>query len=206
MKKISGLIISYIMLMLLLIYIGCFYAFPILRQPISFGKITIGVSGRHIFYLIYVSIMISQFASYFGGNKAKKVIFIITVQLLLTLIFYELCRTVFHCFYTFETMSRHGYITIWILSIILNLCKRVRAAWSITIGNIISVILGEWIGGIKMNYNMSLITDTMDAEKRYLLSLHPGDLFYFLFMFFVVLLAIVLEVIYSKNRRANNIK
>ena len=72
--------------------------------------------------------------------------------------------------------SRNFYCGIWSLCLILILCQKPLPAFFVTAGNIIGVVIGQFLGDLIRTENIKKITDTMNPQQIYELHNHPGVL------------------------------
>lgn len=76
--------------------------------------------------------------------------------------------------YLFEWTARHHYLFLWVAVILLVLIDRVHLATALTIGNVVGVLVGQFLGDLIRNQSLSQITPEMSGEEVYRLSHHPG--------------------------------
>lgn len=76
--------------------------------------------------------------------------------------------------YLFEWTQRHYYLGMWIIAIGLILGNRILISFSISVGNFVGVLLGQYVGDWIKELTMSQIVSGMDPETVYQLQHHPG--------------------------------
>ena len=104
--------------------------------------------------------------------KYKFLYAIITIAIFMSL--YFISKTYLSELYLFEWTARHNYINLWIVAIGLIFCNKIKISFSVTIGNFVGVLIGQFAGDWIRNCNMLKITADMDAGVRYQLQHHPG--------------------------------
>lgn len=77
-------------------------------------------------------------------------------------------------FYLFQWTARHYYLYVWILSTILIYYGKPVISYAITLGNILGILLGQFLGGYVRARNILKITMDMPPEQKQLLYHHPG--------------------------------
>lgn len=87
---------------------------------------------------------------------------------------YLVSKTVLSQLYLFEWTARHHYLYIWILSIILLYCRKSIISFSITFGNLVGILIGQFFGDFIRYKNILKITAAMSSEQKDLLYHHPG--------------------------------
>ena len=145
--------------------------------------------------------------SFFTRNLKTKI-----VTLALGLMIYAglqvMSMTVLKNAYMFEWMGRNCYCYTWVLVILLVLVDKTLVANFVTFGTLLGVVIGELLGNILWERNMSKITSDMSVEQQHYLSLHHGVLIFVITLLKFVAMGVILDIILRKykQRMAQNSK
>ena len=102
--------------------------------------------------------------------------------------------------YLWEWMARHAYVGTWLGAIGFIFCNQEKIAYSIAIGNVIGIGIGQFAGDWIRYQRMLKITADMEAETRYHLQHHPGVELWLLAMLVCVTGMILFQAIQGKKK------
>lgn len=125
-------------------------------------------------------------------NKSGKILSNILVTLLIYFLIFYLSHTLFQD-YLFVWTAQNKYCYIWILSLLLILMQKPLISYCITLGNILGIFIGQYLGDHLRAVSMSRITQYSTAEEQWHLSLHYGVLIWII----VIVLASVIGLLYT---------
>lgn len=125
-------------------------------------------------------------------NKSGKILLNILVTLLIYFLIFYLSHTLFQD-YLFVWTAQNKYCYIWVLSLLLILMQKPLISYCITLGNILGIFIGQYLGDHLRAVSMSRITQYSTAEERWHLSLHYGVLIWII----VIVLASVVGLLYT---------
>lgn len=131
-------------------------------------------------------------------NKVRKILLNILVTLLIYFLIYYLSH-IFFLDYLFVWTANYKYCYIWALSFLLILVQKPVISYCITLGNVLGIFIGQYLGDYLRAVSMSKITQYSTPEERWHLSLHYGVL---IWIIVIVLLSAIglLYTIYTKNK------
>lgn len=131
-------------------------------------------------------------------NKSGKILLNILVTLLIYFLIFYLSHTLFQD-YLFVWTAQNKYCYIWVLSLLLILMQKPVISYCITLGNILGIFIGQYLGDHLRAVSMSRITQYSTAEERWHLSLHYGVL---IWIIVIVLVSVIgfLYTIYTKKK------
>lgn len=125
-------------------------------------------------------------------NKVRKILSNILITLLIYFLIYYLSCTLFQD-YLFVWTAQNRYCYIWVLSLLLILMQKPLISYCITLGNILGIFIGQYLGDHLRAVSMSRITQYSPAEEQWHLSLHYGVLIWII----VIVLASVVGLLYT---------
>lgn len=125
-------------------------------------------------------------------NKSGKILLNILVTLLIYFLIFYLSHTLFQD-YLFVWTAQNKYCYIWVLSLLLILMQNPLISYCITLGNILGIFIGQYLGDHLRAVSMSRITQYSTAEEQWHLSLHYGVLIWII----VIVLASVVGLLYT---------
>ena len=125
-------------------------------------------------------------------NKSGKILLNILVTLLIYFLIFYLSHTLFQD-YLFVWTAQNKYCYIWVLSLLLILMQKPLISYCITLGNILGIFIGQYLGDHLRAVSMSRITQYSTAEEQWHLSLHYGVLIWII----VIVLASVVGLLYT---------
>ena len=125
-------------------------------------------------------------------NKSGKILLNILVTLLIYFLIFYLSHTLFQD-YLFVWTAQNKYCYIWVLSLLLILMQKPLISYCITLGNILGIFIGQYLGDHLRAVSMSRITQYSPAEEQWHLSLHYGVLIWII----VIVLASVVGLLYT---------
>lgn len=125
-------------------------------------------------------------------NKVRKILSNILVTLLIYFLIFYLSHTLFQD-YLFVWTAQNKYCYIWVLSLLLILMQKPLISYCITLGNILGIFIGQYLGDHLRAVSMSRITQYSTAEEQWHLSLHYGVLIWII----VIVLASVVGLLYT---------
>ena len=125
-------------------------------------------------------------------NKSGKILLNILVTLLIYFLIFYLSHTLFQD-YLFVWTAQNKYCYIWVLSLLLILMQKPVISYCITLGNILGIFIGQYLGDHLRAVSMSRITQYSTAEEQWHLSLHYGVLIWII----VIVLASVVGLLYT---------
>lgn len=131
-------------------------------------------------------------------NKSGKILLNILVTLLIYFLIFYLSHTLFQD-YLFVWTAQNKYCYIWVLSLLLILMQKPLISYCITLGNILGIFIGQYLGDHLRAVSMSKITQYSTAEEQWHLSLHYGVL---IWIIVIVLVSVIgfLYTIYTKKK------
>ena len=131
-------------------------------------------------------------------NKSGKILLNILVTLLIYFLIFYLSHTLFQD-YLFVWTAQNKYCYIWVLSLMLILMQKPLISYCITLGNILGIFIGQYLGDHLRAVSMSKITQYSTAEEQWHLSLHYGVL---IWIIVIVLVSVIgfLYTIYTKKK------
>ena len=101
-------------------------------------------------------------------SKINQIILIVILYLPL----YLVSQYYLEHIYFYEWSARHLYLYTWVIASLLVLLNRSLPALTLSIGNLIGVILGQHLGDWIKARNMAKISSDMSAEELYQLQKH----------------------------------
>ena len=125
-------------------------------------------------------------------NKSGKILLNILVTLLIYFLIFYLSHTLFQD-YLFVWTAQNKYCYIRVLSLLLILMQKPLISYCITLGNILGIFIGQYLGDHLRAVSMSRITQYSTAEEQWHLSLHYGVLIWII----VIVLASVVGLLYT---------
>lgn len=128
--------------------------------------------------------------------KTRFLYSIITIIVFLSL--YLISKLFFSKSYLLEWTARHMYMGIWIIAIILLLFNKIKIGFSITIGNILGILIGQFLGDWIRHKNMLKTTTNTKPEIAYRLQHHLGVEIWILTLFLVVTICMLFDFIKKK--------
>lgn len=96
------------------------------------------------------------------------------LQLLSFLLLYVLSITILKELYLFRWTADNRYLYLWIVVLILSVLDKIPISLALTIGNVVGVLLGQFIGDEIRYRNIQKITENMNLEQRAYLHIHHG--------------------------------
>ena len=110
----------------------------------------------------------------------------------------------FRDIYPFNWMLHNKFVYIWIGAFIFTLFDRVFWAYAITIGNIIGLIIGYFIGEHLLSISKAKITPGMDYAQIYHLSHHYHVYIWFTCVVIIFVISILCPIIRNIRGRLND--
>ncbi|MDB8678238.1 hypothetical protein [Mediterraneibacter gnavus] len=99
-------------------------------------------------------------------------------------------------------MNNHEYTQFLLrnlgLCLILIFCQKPLPAFFVTAGNIISVVIGQFLGDLIQTENIKKITDTMNPQQIYELHNHPGVSLWLLVIVLFLILGLITDLFFNK--------
>lgn len=89
---------------------------------------------------------------------------------------------------------------MWLIAIVFIMANKIFISFSVTIGNLIGLILGQYVGDWIRNKTMSQIVPSMDAQTIYELHYHSGVEIWLLTIASFLLTGIVMNCIWRKSK------
>lgn len=133
-------------------------------------------------------------------KKVKIRLLMILYQSIPFFILFIVTKLFMNDFYLFEYMARHLYFYVWIIIFLLIYKNKFIIASSLNIGNILSLVIGQFLGDYIKHTNSQKITSTTLPELKYRLQLHHGVEIWLLGMVASLIVGIYLYK-RSKNER-----
>lgn len=124
------------------------------------------------------------------------------ITLSIYLIFYILCRTILSEMYIFEWASRRYFMYSFLLVIIFSSLNKIKGAYIVSIGNIVSIVIAHFIGEYFHKYNISKVTPDMAEEVKY--QLLSNDHWWIYLVIFGIFVCIAL--LYSLDRKSKTLE
>ena len=84
------------------------------------------------------------------------------------------------------------------LCLILIFCQKPLPAFFVMAGNIISVVIGQFLGDLIQTENIKKITDTMNPQQIYELHNHPGVSLWLLVIVLFLILGLITDLFFNK--------
>ncbi len=80
--------------------------------------------------------------------------------------------------YLFQWLSHNKYVYFFfcVITLMLTIFKNEKLGYVLTIGNLVGLMVGHFLGEFIREINMSNITETMDGQTKYQLSKNYGVL------------------------------
>lgn len=125
--------------------------------------------------------------------------FFIIITLLIYLSLYYVSIKYLSDLYWLEWTRRHRYVWTWVFAIGFILGNRIFISFSITVGNLAGVIIGQHLGDRIQAYTISQIVPGMDAETVYHLHDHPGIEIWLCTLFFFVVIGVIAEKLWRRK-------
>lgn len=104
----------------------------------------------------------------------KHNITILLIQLSAFGILFLVSKLFFDSVYLFEWTARHNYLYVWIAAALFTFFGKEIIGIFITAGAVLGVPLGEIIGRVIININMTRITEDTGPQEYYYLTSHWG--------------------------------
>lgn len=99
-------------------------------------------------------------------------------------------------------MNNHEYTQFLLrnlgLCLILIFCQKPLPAFFVIAGNIISVVIGQFLGDLIQTENIKKITDTMNPQQIYELHNHPGVSLWLLVIVLFLILGLITDLFFNK--------
>ena len=132
-------------------------------------------------------------------NKSGKILLNILVTLLIYFLIFYLSHTLFQD-YLFVWTAQNKYCYIWVLSLLLILMQKPLISYCITLGNILGIFIGQYLGDHLRAVSMSKITQYSTAEEQWHLSLHYGVLIWIIVIVLVSAIGLNLQHLHEKTQ------
>lgn len=132
-------------------------------------------------------------------NKSGKILLNILVTLLIYFLIFYLSHTLFQD-YLFVWTAQNKYCYIWVLSLMLILMQKPLISYCITLGNILGIFIGQYLGDHLRAVSMSKITQYSTAEEQWHLSLHYGVLIWIIVIVLVSAIGLIYSIYMKKHR------
>lgn len=118
---------------------------------------------------------------------------LLILQLTTFIILYLLSNTVFKNVYLYKWTADHLYLYIWIPVIILTILNKKYISLSLTIGNLVGIIIGELLGEYIRNENIKKITEITPPHEVYRLQSHYGFFIWLLILLTFLIAGILVQ-------------
>lgn len=128
-------------------------------------------------------------------------VFRCAITLLPYIILFILTKMFFNEVYLLDWLARRWYYGLWIITAVLAVFN-FKLSFFISCANIVAITLGQVIGDILQNYNISQITPDMTAEQQARLYLHYGVFIWIISL--LVSVAMFALVTYIRKKKAPN--
>ena len=100
----------------------------------------------------------------------------------------------------FVWTAQNKYCYIWVLSLLLILMQKPLISYCITLGNILGIFIGQYLGDHLRAVSMSKITQYSTAEEQWHLSLHYGVLIWIIVIVLVSAIGLIYSIYMKKHR------
>lgn len=101
--------------------------------------------------------------------------------------------------YFFGWLTHNKFAYIWVAIILFTMFGGTLYSYAITIGNVIGILIGEFLGEYLLNAAKAKITSEMDVAKREYLSNSYYHVFIWLSFIIVVILLVFINKFISKR-------
>lgn len=115
------------------------------------------------------------------------------------LLLYILSRTILSDRYLFEWTSRHWYLGICLIAVLLVFFKKQVVAVAMTVGNLVGVLFGQTVGNYIQLENVEKITYAMSEGQKAKLHTHYGVALWLGIILVSLLTGIILQKICGKR-------
>lgn len=141
------------------------------------------------------------------GTAMRRILttFMHCILILLTFyILFYLSHTVF-TLYLFIWTAHNNYLYLWVICVILTIFRKPLVAYSITVGNVAGVIIGQYLGDYIQAVRSAKITDTMSVEMIYYLENHYGAFIWLLVILVSIAVGILLQIRYTQKHSSSTV-
>ena len=115
---------------------------------------------------------------------------------------YLISMTVLNGVYLFEWTARNLYCYVWVAVAVLIVLDKLYAAYTVTLGNLAGVVIGQLLGDFIASERAKLITPDTSAEMSYILSSHDGATRWAVVLVFFTAAGIAAQIISSKRKKS----
>lgn len=133
-----------------------------------------------------------------------KSIFYILFNCFINLFIFTILRHLSYTRYTsycFNWTAENNYLYMWALVLLLVFFKKYIIAYSLTIGNLFGVIIGQYLGDYILTINSSKITSYTSNEEVYHLNYHYGAFIWIIIVIVFFAIGIIVQYKWMKKTK-----
>ncbi|MBD5128526.1 MAG: hypothetical protein HDT43_01155 [Ruminococcaceae bacterium] len=116
-------------------------------------------------------------------------------------VLYLLSRTVLESVYLFEWTSRNLYCYVWVLAAALIVFDKLIVSYSVTLGNLLGVVIGQYLGDFIKAQRVKEITPETTPDMVHELSMHYGAGIWAITVLACLAVGITVQIITNKRRK-----
>lgn len=116
-------------------------------------------------------------------------------------VLYLISMTLLNKVYLFEWTARNLYCYVWVAVAVLIVLDKLRIAYAVTLGNLLGVIIGQYLGDLIKAQRVKQITPETTPDMTYELSTHYGVNIWAITIIVCAAAGIAAQVISSKRRK-----
>ncbi|MBD5384164.1 MAG: hypothetical protein HDR72_04090 [Ruminococcaceae bacterium] len=137
----------------------------------------------------------------FTRNLKNKLIALIAAAAVFGVL-YLISQTVLNEVYLFEWTARNLYCYVWVAVAVLIVLDKLKAAYAVTTGNLLGVIIGQYLGDFIKAQRVNLITPETTPDMAHELSMHYGAGIWAITVIVCAAAGITAQVIAGKRRKS----
>ena len=130
----------------------------------------------------------------------RKIFVLLFLNLEPFVILYTLSNTILADVYWFDWTMHNKYLFIWVGVIVLVIAKKNIMSIFIAYGNVLGIVLGQYLGDPIQASNIKLISDIMTAEEVAKAYHHPAFEIWFTTIFICVITSIIVNAILERKQ------
>ncbi len=110
--------------------------------------------------------------------KENKKVYHLLIQSMAYIFAFVVFSRYFSHLYLFQWLSHNKYIYFFfgVITLVLTILKNEKLGYVLTLGNLVGLMVGHYLGEFIRKINMSNITENMDGQTKYQLSKNYGVL------------------------------
>lgn len=117
-------------------------------------------------------------------------------------ILYLLSMTLLNKVYLFEWTARNLYCYVWAIAAVLIVFDKLIVSYFVTFGNLIGILIGQFLGDFIRSQRMKLITPETTSDVEYFLSYHYGAFIWAITILVCLAAGIVAQIISSRRKKS----